>query len=36
MKTAFVMTLVLTVFLSGVASGQQEPTTGYALDLKEK
>jgi pimeloyl-ACP methyl ester carboxylesterase len=29
-KTAFVMTMLLTTLLSGVASGQQKPTTGYA------
>src|SRR5213593_1949868 len=28
--TAFVLSIVLTVFLSGVVSGQQKPTTGYA------
>src|SRR5882672_12577406 len=28
--TAFVMTMLLTMFLSGVVSGQQKPTTGYA------
>jgi pimeloyl-ACP methyl ester carboxylesterase len=31
MKTrTFVMTMLLTMFLSGVVSGQQKPTTGYA------
>jgi len=29
-KTAFVMTMLLTTLLSGVVSGQQKPTTGYA------
>jgi len=29
-KTAFVMTMVLTTLLSGVVSGQQKTTTGYA------
>lgn len=28
--TAFFLSIVLTVFLSGVVSGQQKPTTGYA------
>src|SRR6476661_5356318 len=28
--TAFLLSIVLTVFLSGVVSGQQKPTTGYA------
>src|SRR5258708_24706656 len=28
--TAFVMTMLLTMFLSGVVSGQQKPITGYA------
>src|SRR5882672_3764763 len=28
--TAFIMTMLLTMFLSGVVSGQQKPTTGYA------
>ena len=28
--TAFVMTMLLTMLLSGVVSGQQKPTTGYA------
>lgn len=28
--TAFVMTMLLTMILSGVISGQQKPTTGYA------
>jgi pimeloyl-ACP methyl ester carboxylesterase len=28
--TAFFLAMVLTVFLSGVVSGQQKPTTGYA------
>ena len=28
--TAFVMTMLLTMFLSGVVSGQQKPTTGHA------
>ena len=28
--TAFIMTMFLTIFLSGVASGQQKPVTGYA------
>src|SRR5712664_418251 len=28
--TAFVMTMLLTMLLSGVVSGQQNPTTGYA------
>jgi pimeloyl-ACP methyl ester carboxylesterase len=29
-KTAFVMTMLMTTLLSGVVSGQQKPTTGYA------
>ena len=29
-KTAFVTTMLLTTLLSGVVSGQQKPTTGYA------
>jgi len=29
-KTTFVMTMLLTTLLSGVVSGQQKPTTGYA------
>ena len=29
-KTAFVMTMLLTTLLSGVVLGQQKPTTGYA------
>src|SRR2546425_2583349 len=28
--TAFVMTMLLMMFLTGIASGQQKPTTGYA------
>jgi len=29
-STAFFLSMVLTVFLSGIVSGQQKPTTGYA------
>src|SRR5467141_1968716 len=28
--TAFFLAMVMTVFLSGIVSGQQKPTTGYA------
>ena len=28
--TAFVLTMLLTMLLSGVVSGQQKPSTGYA------
>ena len=30
--TAFVMTILLTMLLSGIASGQQKPVSGYAPD----